>query len=295
MATTATKWFVGCGIGCIVMIFLLAGLAGGGFLCVRGMVRGFQAVEESQEALIAEYGSIADYFPSADGSIEGDRISRFISVRQALIPHQKRLEMKFDRIARHGHEQEKTVTKILQTIRGFSSIAPAIASYIEARNSTLLEQSMGIGEYIYLYMIIYHSWFGNEPDDHPDIDNFIIHSEESGNGDGSDFNTNFDSEEIQQRYRLLSVRFLENQIHAAESMRERQDPAWIASLDDEVHSLKEGIHVKLWQNGLPLRIRSSIEPYRTKLEQTYSATSNVFDIFFNDFDRNSDNETSTRL
>ena len=294
MASTSTKWIAGCGIGCLVIILLLAGIAGGGFLCVRGMVRNFQVLEESRNELVDAFGSVTDYSPSSDGSIDETRIRNFVSIRRALQPYQGRLDKAFDRFSRIEEVNDRSPIRILESIRNATSVIPAITSYIHARNTILLDHAMGIGEYIYLYMIIYHSWLGHKPDDHPDITH-IIRDINSDDESARNFESNFDPEEIMYRYRTMAVGFLRNQIHAVESSGLIQDPDWISALDNEVNLLSSGTHNLLWQNGLPPRMLSCLEPHRAVLEQTYSTISNVFDLFFNDFEHDTRETMTYRL
>lgn len=177
MAGTTRKWLVGCGLGCggaIVLSIvgpLLFGLV---------MMRPMDHAVEAQNALTAAMGDRDSFTPPA-GPPAADRLEAFLAVRRAVLPwcerftkiaadldHMDELGEKSDRPGRG--ELFRAITRVGGSVLG---MVGDIGQLNQARNEALLSQRMGLGEYIWLYTLVYHSWLGNPA---PDID----HAEEDG-------------------------------------------------------------------------------------------------------------------
>ena len=81
MASTASKWLLGCGIGCGALILIGVLIVGVGYLFVKDTVQDFKETEISMERITEAYGEIEDYCPRADGHIPADRIEIFLPWR----------------------------------------------------------------------------------------------------------------------------------------------------------------------------------------------------------------------
>ncbi len=261
---------------------LLAGslVLGGGFLCVRSTVNRFQEVQQSQTELEDAYGGITDFVPQPDGAIPAPRVQRFLSVRESLVPLQRRMAETFAIIIKDESENGKqAIGHTLRTIKAATGILPLIGDYIKLRNQSLMEAEMGPGEYFYIHTIVYHSWLGYSPAD--GTEDMIIVADGSSDtrifGHGSAFR----EEPSTGRYQTYVVALLKNQLKAISSagvgslhaaqLRER--------LQSEINVLERNPARIPWQDGLPTEIEASLAPYRTRLEHMYCKTTNIFDLF----------------
>jgi hypothetical protein len=58
----------------------------------------------------------------------------------------------------------------------------------------------------------------------------------------------------------------------------RPDHGWRSTLAREIRRFEDDPGRVMWQDGLPAPIRKSLEPYRARLETTYSRTTNCFEL-----------------
>lgn len=162
MASTARKWLVGCGLGCggAIVISIAAPLLFG-LVAMRPMNRAVDA----QKELTAAMGDRDSYSPPA-GVPAPERLEAFLAVRRAVLPQCERftkIAADFARMDELGAASDKpgkgelfrAVTRLSGSVLG---IVGDIGQLTEARNQALLDQKMGLGEYTWLYTLIYHSW-----------------------------------------------------------------------------------------------------------------------------------------
>lgn len=167
VAGTGKKWLVGCSIGCGAVILLGILLSVGGSLY---MMRPFNKAIEAQEALTAEFGERETYIPPPQG-ITPDRMEAFLSVRRGLMPMCEEF-MKIgenfaamEELDSGGEDPSKgeVIKAVGNLMGGISGMVGNIGKFTEMRNQVLLENRMGLGEYIWIYVLAYNSWQGNEP------------------------------------------------------------------------------------------------------------------------------------
>jgi len=276
------KWLVGCGIGCgaILLIAIVLGITG--FMFFKNIVDEFKDTEEMTKILTERYGKITDYCPNPDGSISADRIEAFLTVREAFSESRKKLESSMqaleDRTA--GTEVEvKRPRNVLQMIKLGFGLVPQIAEFMKGRNQALLDAEMGMGEYTYIYAIAYFSWLGKRPEDGPD---FKVMEEGGGSRLGE-----MDIEEIREERRDVMIRrlhrtllpMLENQHEKLVSTGASETlPEWKNLLEAEIQAMDEDRYHLPWVDGLPDVIKTSLEPYQERLEQSYNAMTNPFEL-----------------
>jgi hypothetical protein len=272
MESGTKKWLTGCGIGCGAVVLLAVVLL---FVAGRFVSREFRGIGEaisSHEQLIKALGDVDSYAPRVDGSIPADRMQIFLEVREALAPSRPELEASLDNLhtslSRNGRRSFREALGFLGDLGGLIS---SIGRYIERRNDLLLEKSMSLGEYLYIYAIAYYSWLGNSPEDGPvPIDDSGRRSRNNLFGDDSPFG----APALRRQYREIMVRFLENQ--AARATPE-EDAGRRGILDTEIDRLKERDADIAWQDKLPQAILDSLTPYRGRLETSYSRLCNCFE------------------
>ena len=281
-SSTTKKWLVGCGIGCAVIVLILIILGIGGYMFFKNLIGDFQEQEELMTVLTERYGEIRDFYPEPDGSIGPSRIEAFLSVREAFAPFREKLDQSMQELQDRAEMSEVEVKKprnIFEMVKLGFGLVPQIAEFLKFRNQALLDYEMGMGEYYYIYAIAYFSWLGKPPEDGPD---FEVMEEGGGSRLGD-----MDREQIREERRDAMLRrlqrtllpMLKNQMEklavtgVSESMLE-----WKDLLEAEILAMEEDRFRLPWENGLPDAIKSSLEPYRDRLEQNYNAMTNPFEL-----------------
>lgn len=174
MAGSGKKWLVGCGVGCGAMVLLGILLTVGGSIF---MMRPFTKAIDAQEELVAEFGPRESYIPPPQG-LTPDRLEKFIAVRRSLVPlcgEFREIGDSFkamDDLDKDGQEPSKgeafkAVGNVMGSVFG---LIGNLGRFTEQRNLALIEQEMSLGEYAWIYVLVYNSWLGHEPnqdfDDH---------------------------------------------------------------------------------------------------------------------------------
>jgi hypothetical protein len=257
---TTKKWLLGCGVGCGAVILLgILLMIGGSFV----MMRPFKKAITAREALDEKYGGQAEYTPTFDGAIAADRLETFLQVRQALMAkcgEFAQAERQFERLDELGEDPPKRVIleeffNLTKTVIG---MGPRMGDFFHARNTALLEAGMGRSEYTYIYVLAYHHHL------HPDIE---------------DEDLMLGSRHLTRRVQQVLAQILRNQLSSLEENAAAAaedlatgglDPeSWRESLQNEVWLLENHPRRLPWQDGLPVAIASSLEPYRTRLDELY--------------------------
>ena len=281
-SSTTKKWLVGCGIGCAVIILILIVLGVGGYMFFKNLIGEFQEQEELMTMLTERYGEIRDFCPEPDGSIGPSSIEAFLSVREAFAPSREQLEFSMRELQDRVGQSEVEVRKpknIFEMVKLGFGLIPQIAEFMKSRNQALLDAEMGMGEYSYIYAIAYFSWLGKPPEDGPD---FEVMEEGGGSRLGER-----DIEEIREERRDVMIRrlhrtllpMLENQLEklistgASETLSD-----WKSLLEAEIQAMEEDRFHLPWEDGLPDAIKASLEPFRDRLDQSYNAMTNPFEL-----------------
>jgi hypothetical protein len=120
---------------------------------------------------------------------------------------------------------------------------------MEARNQTLLEEGMGLGEYMYIYALAYSEQL-LQVNDSPFADVEQAH--------------------VGNRARRELILILRNQLNALETVEVRTArPELAANLRDQIARLGSGRQVLPWENGLPPAVAASLAPYAELLTESY--------------------------
>jgi hypothetical protein len=280
-SSSTKKWLIGCGIGCGAILLIVILLVMGGFFFVRNIVEGFKDTDALMDTLVEQHGEIQEYSPDPDGAIKPERLEAFLEAREVMAPAREEIEKSF-RILEEGRDEEtgdeesRSVFKRIKT--GFGMI-PQIADFYKSHVQSLLDVEMGMGEYYYIYTVVYFSWLGKSVLEGPD---FQIRGDNEGYRyrDWDDQ----ESEEVRQdiTFRWLhriSLPMLQKQyekLTAGDVPRIQNE--WRKALQAEIEAMESNRYRLIWQDGLPEVIKKSLEPYRQRLEDSYSPLTNSLEI-----------------
>ncbi len=244
---------IGCGIFTLVSVMLMIG-------CGVSLMKPFNDAVEVREQLEEVHGTQEDYRPAPDGSIPTESIQTFLLVRKALFAECEGMSQIFDHFKAMGDMKDSAsgsekFQMILGTVKQATRLPAAIGNYSTLRNSVLLENDMGLGEYTYIYAISYFALLGRE-------------------ALGEDMEIN--GEETTQRVRRTLREMLRHQL---EDLRAAgTDPDLEITLRDEIFRLEEDPDSLPWENGPPRHVQESLEPYLSRIDAFWCDATSPFDI-----------------
>jgi hypothetical protein len=281
-SSATKKWLIGCGIGCGVIVVLSALLITGGVLYVRNLVEGFKDSEAMLETLTERFGSITEYCPEPDGRIPAERIEAFLAAREAIAQVRDEIEQSISLLEDEGEEIDvESAGNVFQKLKLVFGLIPQLADYFKARNQALLDQGMGMGEYYYIYSVVYFAWLDKSLVDGP---SFPMTGEEG------DFEYNYEGredEEAREMRRDISRRRLHRMLlpmlrNQLEKLNLEAGPEvsqeWKETLSSELEAMESDRYRLAWEDGLPEVIASSLMPFRNRLDSSYSRLMNTIEI-----------------
>jgi hypothetical protein len=273
------SWLLTCGIGCGLILVIVAALGVGGILYVKSSFRSVGEAEESHLEVVRAFGDIADFTPRSDGSVPSDRIETFLTVRESLRGTRSGIEERFADLSSGDtlEREPSSVGEVVSLLGGFVGLINPVAAYVAERNRALQSEGMGLGEYLYIYFLSYYSWLGHSPEDGP-----VVHGAGSSDRgerilDGVD--STFGSAKVRRRYRRYMLSMLRNQLEAVSRSAEVPlDPDWQGKLERELGAFESHPKRVVWQDGLPRAIADRFEPYRSRFRDSYHSTTNCFEL-----------------
>lgn len=272
-SSTARNWLIGCGAGCLLVILVVLAIFAGGVMFVRDTVSGFETAVEIRAELENRFGTTGEFTPWPGGEIPADRIETFLAVRQGTQVERQDLADNFAAIPMSEAEARELDSKpsgekalsIFKIIGSALGLGAEMGDFFAARNAALLDAGMGMGEYTYLYTVIYFSWLGHDPQEGPQTDR-----DDDG---GVEVQLGQMQSGPRTRDDLLSM--LRNQLQQ-DSTGTTED--WVGLLTAEVEALERDTDRYPWQDGLPSSIAASLEPHRERLTASYDPISNTFEL-----------------
>ena len=217
-----------------------------------------QQSKQLEHSVSDRFGWATQYIPPANGFIQPDRLERFIRVREAVQANCRIFQNILDSVIRiETLESDPDLPAGQMASEGFDSLknmfsaAPTFLEFMDARNSALLTEEMGLGEYIYIYLASYGELLALEPQGR------YVDQEEAY---------------LSPRARKEFVQILGNQLAALQSADQDQDAsslALAADLQAEMTALTDGSHSSPWPDGPPGRTAESLAPYRDRLSALY--------------------------
>jgi hypothetical protein len=208
-------------------------------------------VKRIEQTVNDRYGEAPTYTPAPDGSVTPNRIATFLAVREEIGEacsglHSIHAQMReTDQKERDG---DLTANDLSRSIGGIFSLPREMLGLVRARNEALLNHEMGLGEYIYIYVLAYHEQ--------------LVASLDPDSGDGTEL--------IKRRTRLELAQMLRNQLAAFDASPAAPGGSDAATLiETEIAALEDGSHIVPWQDGLPTAISASFSPYTEQLDRLF--------------------------
>lgn len=282
MASTTQKWLTGCGIGCGVIVLVLAGIGTWGFFTVRDAMHRADALDAGVAAVDSLYGAPEAFTPNPSGVIPTGRMEDFLEIQENL--QDQRVTLRDIIVDLDGKGQGG----VLGRIRGVKDIVPAVLAFVEARNAALLETGMGRGEYHYLQTLAWFGLLGKDPADgpgfainsgHENPDSHVVIKQEYGKNKAQEARRDREAA-VRRMVNTLDKRILANQLAAleADSALMASAPGWRDSLAAEVRAMQHDPRRLPWQDGLPDRITGSMAPYRDLLDRYYEPMTMIVEL-----------------
>ncbi len=283
-SSTTSKWLIGCGIGCGVVILLAVILGLGGYFFVKNIVDGFEETEAIADTLKERYGEIKDFTPDPGGAISAERLEAFLFVRKSMEQVKQELENSLHILSEEESEselKEEPSPGVLTKIKTGFGIIPMIAEFYTKRNQGLLDAEMGLGEYYYIYVVSYYSWLGKSPGD--GLEYNLRDEDEQDRGvywrrrESEDLEDRLDSE--LKRINRQTLPMLQNQFAKLTGIDVSpiMDP-WRKALAAEIEAMEADRFRLPWQDGLPDVLEASLRPFRGRLETSYSKILNTLEL-----------------
>ncbi len=283
MEKSTKKWFIGCGIGCGIIVVILLILLALGFFFVKDMVYKFEETGELMDSLKTLYGEIEDYTPSSNGRIPYERMEAFLYVRESLTPFRDRLYHSISLLdSVRNQESGEEVRRPGQIFRAFKAgfgLIPGIGDFYTHRSQSLLEVEMGLGEYIYIYILSYYSMLEKLPGDGPGFQ--LLQGDKEWSFDEWDRDDNFEERnlKVSERINQLILFMLKNLLPQLDSPSSNPgEDEWRGAFLAEIQALEGDFRRIPWQDGLPFVIEASFRPFLTRLENTYSPLTNILEL-----------------
>ena len=269
--TKKSNWLLGCGLGCAGLLALIVIIIAWGISLGRNARRGFDTAEATRRILEEKFGAPGDFTPAADGSIPDARLEIFLAVREATQEYRTNIIHFLSGIPMNGDAGRELDAKplgekigtIFQRMRSAVGMGEDIGHLLEARNQALLDKGMGLGEYTYLYVLAYYSWLGHSP----------------GDGPGKNANRSYVMERAQAQRHHDLIGILSNQLDSLSDLGNTEEwNQWRSDLAGEIEEMKNNQGRVPWKDSVPRKTAESLQPFRDRLEQTYSAISNPFEL-----------------
>ena len=285
MAGTGKKWLIGCGIGCGFFVLVLGGVGTVGYFGVKKFADRAERIEATFDRMDAEYGHPSEFVPEIDGSIPADRMEVFLMVRAEVRDVQQEVSGMFRTLDGKGE------SGFIAKAKAGMKFIPSLLIFIEERNGFMLDHGMGVGEYQYIYSLAYYGLLDKDPSDGPGFSVVTDDDDEEENGWQWNVNTGDDDDEDIRDKREQEVRRFVNRVQSrvAANQLEALDAnagylegldfdTWRAELAAEVAAMDRESLRLLWEEGLPIHIRDSLEPYRDRLDATYDDMTSILEM-----------------
>lgn len=281
----------GLGIGCAILFIAFMMLLGGTVYFARQMGKDYKVVKELETQLVEAHGLSTRLPDQFNGLPSSEQLESFLAVRERTSEWRLKVETSFHELmADEGLEEVEGFKHFLRVLKASRDLAPVFSGFWTARNQSLLDNGMGMGEYIYLYFLTYNSWLGLDPSDGArDAGAFLSGLGATGpmvkQGAERDDDLLDDVQRRQWAWQQVNRLMLPLMQQAARQSSVSSDPAvliWAEELQQEIQAMQDDPLRIPFAGVLPEAAGQGFEPYRGRLEGTYSVTVNPIELIFED-------------
>jgi hypothetical protein len=287
MKKTTRGWLMGCGIGCGVLILIVVGLVVASGFIFRDAIQEFEQADQSMETVAERYGTISDFRPDADGAIRPERIEVFLAARDSVATERQEMDRSLTALSANSDAEDGRTGRLPRLPAGVIGKTRAgvwlmhqLADFLRQRNEALLESEIGLGEYYYIYTLAYYGWLENSPGDGPSFklvgDRGYVFEEIESLPEPAV--REHRTEVTRRSLNRLFLPVLRNQLNDLDAV---EDPGelveWRELLEAEILKLETDADRIPWEDGVPDFISVSLEPFRERLEQSYSVMCNALE------------------
>lgn len=283
MEKSTKNWFIGCGIGCGVLVVILLVLLVLGFFFVKDIVYKFEETGELTNSLKDIYGEIEDYTPPADGRISYESMEDFLYVRESMATAREKLDHSIsilDNVRKQeSGEDVRRRGRGLQAFKAVIGLIPGIGDFYTQRSQALLEVEMGLGEYMYIYILSYYSMLEKPPGDGPGFQ--LVQNDKEWNFDDWDREDNLEERNVKMTEKInqLILSMLKNLLPQLDSPATTPgEDEWRGAFLAEIQALESDVLRFPWYKSLPFVIEASFRPFLTRLENSYSPQTNILEL-----------------
>ncbi len=180
-----------------------------------------------------------------------------------------------------GAEVDGKSPNFIDKAKAGINLIPSMMTFIDQRNQALLEQGMGLGEYLYIYSMSYYGMLKKDLVDGP---SFQISGDDNGDNDGFRWETSAGDSDDSKADRAKKIRRYLHGIHLSmarnqlENMDQNGDTGGIRDqLEAEIATMIEEPLRLLWETGMPSAMQMSLEVYRDRLAASYDPMVNILE------------------
>ena len=244
-----------------------------GYRWAQDTVATVETANETARELEERFGRVREFRPPVDHGLTVERLEVFLSVRELLSDPREELAEAVAAMA--PTDGDGRPVGGFRTAGAGMRIAPRALELGRARNQALLDNGMGLGEYMWLYWLTYHAWLGH-PVAESELHDALEERAASGGKMQMSFGGDLEPERMTWRLRHDLLTMLGN--HAQDLTDDPERAAWREEVAAELELVNTDPGRVPWQDGVPQVIAERLEPYRVRLESTYSPATNIFEV-----------------
>jgi hypothetical protein len=157
----------GCAMGCGSLLFVVI-LAGTGVFI--SFDRHFNKAADLRVTMEEKYGKRSEWNPGSAPALNKERLERFLTVRRALqdvCADMTATNQGMASLPKLDGEDDVPDGEVIkagwQTTRSMFGMVGNLGDFAIARNKALLSAEMGMGEYTWIYTLVYYGVLGKDP------------------------------------------------------------------------------------------------------------------------------------
>lgn len=269
MEDTSGKIIKGCGIGCAVIFGIVILVLAIGYIKIKDKLDEFKEFEELGTVVETKFGKVEDFIPTINPEAFNERIQRFVSIREELLPNGKELEKGMSGLEGSIVNQNESIWDAFDIMSTGFGLIPELLDYYKQRNDILIKYEMGLGEYYYNYILVNYCFLNKSPGDGPafNISNHIsVELKEEQKESGWQSIEEERDEKIRKQVNRYFRFFYSNLINNPE--HKLADDV-LGVLQNELDKLKENKLRVPWSEGLPSFYTDVLEKQQTTFDSLY--------------------------